>query len=154
MHGRVSAQAVLPAIKPLEWKGSGDLFTLAAANALLDRAANEPPLPDTLVRAVQKTSSGRVTYRAIRGIWSLSKPFDRRARLRSGGGIGLQTKVAEHAGDGITREETLGTDDHTSDHDGIPRAQHHRHVDAFLDLGPEAAVALELRHERRDEREP
>ena len=54
MPGRVSAQAVLPAIKPLEWKGSGDLFTLAAANALLVRAANEPPLPDgTLVRVLE-----------------------------------------------------------------------------------------------------
>ena len=42
MPGRVSAQAVLPAIKPLEWKGSGDLFTLASANAFLVRAANEP----------------------------------------------------------------------------------------------------------------
>ena len=54
MPGRVSAQAVLPAIKPLEWKGSGDLFTLASANALLVRAANEPPLPDgTLVRVLE-----------------------------------------------------------------------------------------------------
>ena len=36
------AQAVLPAIKPLEWKGS------------LVRAANEPPLPDgTLVRVLE-----------------------------------------------------------------------------------------------------
>ena len=48
------AQAVFPAIKPLEWKGSGDLFTLASANALLVRAANEPPLPDgTLVRVLE-----------------------------------------------------------------------------------------------------
>ena len=51
MPGRVSAQAVLPAIKPLEWKGSGELFTLASANALLVRAANEPPLPDSAKRS-------------------------------------------------------------------------------------------------------
>lgn len=50
---RISAQAVLPTIRPLEWKGSADVFTLAAANSLLVRAANEPPLPDgTLVRVL------------------------------------------------------------------------------------------------------
>jgi molybdopterin molybdotransferase len=50
---RISAQAVLPTIKPLEWKGSADVFTLASANSLLVRAANEPPLPDgTLVRVL------------------------------------------------------------------------------------------------------
>jgi hypothetical protein len=30
---------------PLKWKGSADVFTLAAANGLLARAENEPPLP-------------------------------------------------------------------------------------------------------------
>ena len=51
---RVSAQAVLPTIRPLEWKGSADVFTLAAANCLLVRAASEPPLPEgTLVRVLE-----------------------------------------------------------------------------------------------------
>ena len=51
---RISAQAVLPTVKPLEWKGSADVFTLAAANCLLVRAASEPPLPDgTLVRVLE-----------------------------------------------------------------------------------------------------
>jgi molybdopterin molybdotransferase len=51
---RVSAQAVLPTIRPLEWKGSADVFTLAAANCLLVRAAGEPPLPEgTLVRVLE-----------------------------------------------------------------------------------------------------
>jgi molybdopterin molybdotransferase len=51
---RVSAQAVLPTIRPLEWKGSADVFTLAAANCLLVRAAAEPPLPEgTLVRVLE-----------------------------------------------------------------------------------------------------
>ena len=50
---RVSAQAVLPTIRPLEWKGSADVFTLSAANCLLVRAAGEPPLPEgTLVRVL------------------------------------------------------------------------------------------------------
>jgi molybdopterin molybdotransferase len=31
--------------RPLNWKGSGDVFTLAAANALLMRPENEPPRP-------------------------------------------------------------------------------------------------------------
>ena len=53
LPARISAQAVLPTIKPLEWKGSADVFTLASANSLLVRAANEPPLPDgTLVRVL------------------------------------------------------------------------------------------------------
>ena len=30
---------------PLKWKGSADVFTLAAANGLLARAENDPPLP-------------------------------------------------------------------------------------------------------------
>jgi molybdopterin molybdotransferase len=51
---RVSAQAVLPTIRPLEWKGSADVFTLATANCLLVRAAGEPPLPEgTLVRVLE-----------------------------------------------------------------------------------------------------
>ena len=36
-QGRNSAQSVLAGIRPLTWKGSADLFTLAAANALLVR---------------------------------------------------------------------------------------------------------------------
>jgi molybdopterin molybdotransferase len=31
--------------RPLKWKGSADVFTLAAANGLLARAENDPPLP-------------------------------------------------------------------------------------------------------------
>jgi molybdopterin molybdotransferase len=31
-------------VRPLQWKGSADVFTLAAANALLARPANEPAL--------------------------------------------------------------------------------------------------------------
>jgi molybdopterin molybdotransferase len=55
---RVSAQAVLPTIRALEWKGSADVFTLAAANCLLVRAAGEPPLPEgTLVRVLETFGS-------------------------------------------------------------------------------------------------
>ena len=32
-------------VRPLTWKGSADIYTLAAANALLVRAENEPALP-------------------------------------------------------------------------------------------------------------
>ena len=51
---RNSSQMVIAAIKPLAWKGSADLFTLAAANALLVRAENEPALPmGTVVRVLE-----------------------------------------------------------------------------------------------------
>jgi molybdopterin biosynthesis enzyme len=52
--GRSSASSVLPGIRPLTWKGSADLFTLAAANALLVRAENEPALPmGTVVKVLE-----------------------------------------------------------------------------------------------------
>jgi molybdopterin biosynthesis enzyme len=53
-HGTVSAQSELATVRPLAWKGSADLYTLAAANALLVRAENEPPLArGTLVRVLE-----------------------------------------------------------------------------------------------------
>lgn len=52
--GRNSASSVLASIRPLTWKGSADLFTLAAANALLVRADNEPALPlGTVVKVLE-----------------------------------------------------------------------------------------------------
>ena len=52
--GRNSAASVLASIRPLTWKGSADLFTLAAANALLVRADNEPALPlGTVVKVLE-----------------------------------------------------------------------------------------------------
>jgi hypothetical protein len=54
VQGRSSAQSVLASIRPLTWKGSADLFTLATANALLVRGENEPPLPmGTVVRVLE-----------------------------------------------------------------------------------------------------
>jgi molybdopterin molybdotransferase len=51
---RNSAQSVLASVRPLAWKGSADLFTLAAANALLVRGENEPALPlGTVVRVLE-----------------------------------------------------------------------------------------------------
>ena len=51
---RHSSQSVIAAIRPLTWKGSADLFTLASANALLVRGENEPPLPmGTVVRVLE-----------------------------------------------------------------------------------------------------
>jgi molybdopterin molybdotransferase len=44
-HGAYSSRSEFAAITPLMWKGSADLFTLAAANVLLVRAENEPPIP-------------------------------------------------------------------------------------------------------------
>jgi molybdopterin molybdotransferase len=44
-RGDQSAQIEHPTIKPLAWKGSADLFTLAAANALIVRGENEVELP-------------------------------------------------------------------------------------------------------------
>jgi molybdopterin biosynthesis enzyme len=32
-------------VKPLKWKGSADIYTLAAANGLIARPENSPPLP-------------------------------------------------------------------------------------------------------------
>jgi molybdopterin molybdotransferase len=43
-QGGFSATGELATITPLGWKGSADIFTLAAANALLVRAENEPGL--------------------------------------------------------------------------------------------------------------
>jgi molybdopterin molybdotransferase len=52
--GRSSAQSSLPSVRPLAWKGSADLFTLATANALIVRQENEPPVPEgTLVRVLE-----------------------------------------------------------------------------------------------------
>jgi molybdopterin molybdotransferase len=34
-----------PNIRPLSWKGSADVFTLAQANCLIVRSENHPPLP-------------------------------------------------------------------------------------------------------------
>jgi molybdopterin molybdotransferase len=54
LAARNSSQSVIASIRPLTWKGSADLFTLAAANALLIRAENEPPLPmGTVVRVLE-----------------------------------------------------------------------------------------------------
>jgi molybdopterin molybdotransferase len=48
-----SAQNEIATIRPLAYKGSADLFTLAHANALLVRAENEPPVgKGTLVRVL------------------------------------------------------------------------------------------------------
>jgi molybdopterin molybdotransferase len=42
------------AVRPLSWKGSADIYSLARANALLVRAENEPPLPaGTRVRVLE-----------------------------------------------------------------------------------------------------
>jgi molybdopterin molybdotransferase len=52
--GGTSAKSELSQIRPLKWKGSADLFTLAAANALLIRGENEPPVPQgTMVRVLE-----------------------------------------------------------------------------------------------------
>jgi molybdopterin molybdotransferase len=51
---RNSSQSVIASVRPLAWKGSADLFTLAAANALLVRGENEPALPmGTVVRVLE-----------------------------------------------------------------------------------------------------
>jgi molybdopterin molybdotransferase len=41
-RGKHSMQSEFAVVRPLAWKGSADLFTLAAANVLLVRAAGEP----------------------------------------------------------------------------------------------------------------
>ncbi len=52
--GLNSAQNELPAIEPLSWKGSADVFTLARASGLLVRVENEPALPKgTMVRVLE-----------------------------------------------------------------------------------------------------
>ncbi len=52
--GGRSAQAEFARITPLGWKGSADVFTLAAANSLIVRAENEPAMPKgTLVRVLE-----------------------------------------------------------------------------------------------------
>jgi molybdopterin molybdotransferase len=54
LAARNSSQSVIASIRPLAWKGSADLFTLAAANALLVRGENEPALPmGTVVRVLE-----------------------------------------------------------------------------------------------------
>ncbi len=41
-------------VKPLKWKGSADIYTLAAANGLIVRAENAPPLPaDAMVNVLE-----------------------------------------------------------------------------------------------------
>jgi len=53
-QGRDSSHSELAAIRPLNWKGSADLFTLAQANVLLVRPENDPPLPKgTVVRVLE-----------------------------------------------------------------------------------------------------
>ena len=52
--GGTSARSEFPTVTPLGWKGSADLFTLAAANAMIVRAENEGPLPKgVLVRVLE-----------------------------------------------------------------------------------------------------
>lgn len=52
--GGRSAQAEFASITPLGWKGSADIFTLAAANSLIVRAENEPAMSKgTLVRVLE-----------------------------------------------------------------------------------------------------
>jgi molybdopterin molybdotransferase len=52
--GGRSAQNEFANVTPLAWKGSADIYTLAAANALIVRAENEPPVPKgTLVRVLE-----------------------------------------------------------------------------------------------------
>jgi molybdopterin molybdotransferase len=47
--GSKSSQNEFATITPLAWKGSADVFTLAAANALIVRGENEPPLPKGVI---------------------------------------------------------------------------------------------------------
>jgi molybdopterin molybdotransferase len=52
--GSTSAHNEMATVSPLLWKGSADLFTLAAANALLVRAENDPAVPKgTMVRVLE-----------------------------------------------------------------------------------------------------
>ena len=53
-QGRDSSHSELASIRPLNWKGSADLFTLAQSNVLLVRPENDPPLPKgTIVRVLE-----------------------------------------------------------------------------------------------------
>ena len=53
-QGQHSIHAAFATITPLQWKGSADLFTLAAANVLIVRAENEPAMPKgTVVRVLE-----------------------------------------------------------------------------------------------------
>jgi molybdopterin molybdotransferase len=54
VQGGTSARTEFSTVTPLNWKGSADVFTLAAANAFLVRGENEPPLgKGTLVRVLE-----------------------------------------------------------------------------------------------------
>ena len=49
-----SAQSQFPTVRPLAWKASSDIYTLAAGNALLVRGENEPAMPQgTLVNVLK-----------------------------------------------------------------------------------------------------
>ena len=50
--GGKSAQNEFASVTPLAWKGSADVFTLAAANALIVRGEGEPALPKGVVLRV------------------------------------------------------------------------------------------------------
>ena len=51
---KVAWTAAGPEVTPLAWKGSADLFTLAAADALLVRPENEGALePGAMVRVLE-----------------------------------------------------------------------------------------------------
>lgn len=53
-EGGTSSRNEFAAVTPLAWKGSADIYTLAAANALLVRGENEPPLAKgTLIRVLE-----------------------------------------------------------------------------------------------------
>jgi molybdopterin molybdotransferase len=54
--GKHSMQSEFAEVRPLAWKGSADLFTLAAANVLLVRAAGEPAVgKGAVVRVLEIT---------------------------------------------------------------------------------------------------
>ncbi len=53
-EGGTSSRNEFAAVTPLPWKGSADIYTLAAANALLVRSENEPPMAKgTLIRVLE-----------------------------------------------------------------------------------------------------
>ena len=53
-RGGDSSNSQFASIKPLAWKGSADLFTLARANVLIVRAENDPALPKgTMLRVLE-----------------------------------------------------------------------------------------------------
>ena len=55
-HRDRSAQAQFSIVRPLNWKASSDIYTLAAADGLLVRAENEPALPLATVVSVLRIS--------------------------------------------------------------------------------------------------